>query len=193
MVELVYPTRKGDYLTFYEWLPDEQAAQESGATCSCVCLSPTECDSVEAGVKVGALRVRAKVSSPNILTSEEARSILDTMGPATNLQIFSSLKEVPVTYAMPPAVDIPINADGIQELTLVVTPDGYSPQHFAVQKGVPVILTFRQVGQVGCGDELLIQWGEDKSAYIDLASPGDSQTIEFTPGETGEFVLIAPT
>ena len=192
MVELVYPTRHGDYLTFYEWLPNDQVTQESGATCSCVCLSPTDCDSVEMGVKVGSLRVRAKVTSPNILTIEEARSILDTLGPATNLQIFSSLKEVPVTYAMPPAVDIPINADGVQELILVVTPDGYSPQHFAVEKGVPVILTFRQIGQVGCGDELIFQWGQEKSATIVLASPGDSQTLEFTPAETGEFRFNCP-
>jgi hypothetical protein len=192
MVLLIYPTRRGDYLTFYEWLPNEQSTQESNTYCKCVCMSRMDCNSAEIGMKVGSLRVMAKVSAPNILTSQEARSVLDTLGPATNRQIYSSLKEVPVTFSVSPAVDVPINADGVHELTLVVSPNGYSPEHFAVLKDVPVKLTFRQIGQVGCGNELIFQWGEGKSATIYLASPSDIQTLEFTPEETGEFRFNCP-
>jgi plastocyanin domain-containing protein len=121
------------------------------------------------------------------MTSEEARAVLDTMGPAVNRQVYTSLKQVPVSFSVSPAVEIPLNADGVQEVTLVVTPNGYNPEHFSVRKGILVRLTFRQLREVGCGAELIIQWGEGKNALLTLASAGDSQTIEFTPGETGDF------
>jgi plastocyanin domain-containing protein len=123
---------------------------------------------------------------------QELQSILNTLGPATNQQVYSSLDDVPVTYALPPAVDVPINAAGIQEVTLVVTPQGYSPAHFAVKSGVPVRLIFKQLGEVGCGNELLFQWGAGQSAELKLASPSDSQVLEFTPTETGDFRFNCP-
>jgi plastocyanin domain-containing protein len=141
---------------------------------------------------VGSLRVLVRLSATNFLTREQMRSILDSLGPAINQQIFTSLDEVPITYNLPPSVDIPINSAGVQELTLVVTPNGYSPEHFAVQKGVPVVLTFRQTGQVGCGDELIFQWGQGQSATLELASLTDIQTLEFTPAETGDFSFNCP-
>jgi plastocyanin domain-containing protein len=99
---------------------------------------------------------------------------------------------VPVTHFLPPAVHVPINAAGIQELTLVVTPQGYSPAHLAVKVGVPVRLIFRQLGVVGCGNELLFQWGTGQSAELKLASPGDSQVLEFTPAQIGDFRFNCP-
>ena len=192
MIELIYPTRRGDTLTFYEWLPNDQDAESSKPYCMCMCISQTNCNFEELGMSVGSLRVLAKVSQPNIVTNEEARSIVDTLGPAVNRQIFSSLKEVPVTYSVSPAIDVPINTDGVQELTLVVTPNGYSPEHFAVQKGIPVKLTFRQVGQVGCGNQLIFHWQDGKNATLTLASSSDIQTLEFTPGETGDFRFNCP-
>ncbi|OGO31772.1 MAG: hypothetical protein A2136_03640 [Chloroflexi bacterium RBG_16_54_11] len=192
MVQIVYLTRRGESLTFNEWLPFEQEATETSAYCMCICAARMDCASGEVGMKIGSLRLTARVSAPDILTSEEARSVLDTLGPAVNRQIYTSLKEVPLSYSAPPAVEVPINADGVQEVTLVVTPNGYSPEHFAVKKDVPVNLTFRQVGQVGCGNELIFQWGEDKSATLYLATPGDSQTLEFTPAETSEFRFNCP-
>ncbi len=191
MIELVYPTRRGDTLTFYEWLPNDQDAVGK-AYCKCMCISRTNCNFEELGMSVGSLRVMAKVSQPNIVTSEEARSIVDTLGPAVNRQIFSSLKEVPVTYSVSPAIDVPINAEGVQELTLVVTPNGYSPEHFSVQQGIPVKLTFRQIGQVGCGNEMIFQWDNGKSTTLTLASSSDIQTLEFTPREAGDFRFNCP-
>jgi len=193
MVELVYQTRRGEYLTLYEWLPGERdTVERKAAYCMCKCTSLQDCDSVEMGISVDSLRVMVRVSTPGLMTYEEARAILDTLGPAVNRQTYSSLSEVPISYSAPPAVEIPINPDGIQEVTLVVTPNGYDPEHFAVQKDVPVILSFRQIGQVGCGNELIFQWGDGKSATIILASPGDVQTLEFTPQETGEFRFNCP-
>ena len=192
MIVLTYPTRRGDSLTFFEWLPADQSADGQRPYCKCVCTARTSCNFQELGFSIGSLRVMAKVSKPNIVTSEEARTILDTLGPAMNRQIYSSLNQVPVTFSVPPAVDISVNAVGVQELTLVVTPNGYSPVHFAVQKGIPVKLIFRQLGQVGCGDQLIIQWGNGKSATLSLTSSSDIQTLEFTPNESGDFRFNCP-
>lgn len=192
MVELVYPTRHGDTLVFYEWLPTEQTPGAQTAYCSCACMSRTQCNFTEMGLSVGSLRVMAKVSSLKIVSGEEARTIIDTLGPAMNRQVYSSLEDVSVTYSVSPAVDVPVNSDGIQELTLVVTPNGYSPEHFAVEKDLPVRLIFRQVGQVGCGNQLLIQYGKEKSATLTLDSISDSQVLEFTPREAGDFRFNCP-
>ena len=80
MIELVYPTRRGDTLTFYEWLPNDQGAESSKPYCMCMCISQTNCNFEELGMSVGSLRVMAKVSQPNIVTSEEARSYCRHVG-----------------------------------------------------------------------------------------------------------------
>ncbi len=192
MVELIYPTRHGDTLTLYEWLPSEQDAGGQRTYCKCACVSRMNCNTAEMGLSIGPLRLMVNVSAPDMLTSQELIFIIDTLGPAMNRQIYSSMKEVPVSDTVPEAVNVPINADGVQEVTLVVTPNGYSPVHFAVQRGVPVILTFRQTGYVGCGDELIFQWGEDESTTLKLRAANDVQTLEFTPGETGDFRFNCP-
>jgi hypothetical protein len=192
MIQLVYPTRRGENLTFYEWLPTEQEIQQTSTAGSCSCMSQVTVTPTEAGEKGDSLRVRAVASAPTVLNSDEARTVLDTLGPAMNQQIFTSLKEVPLAYALPPAVDVPINEAGIQEITLVVTPSGYSPPHFAVKTDVPVVLTFRQLGQVGCGNELIFQWEKNETATLYLPFPTDVKTLEFTPGEAGEFRFYCP-
>ena len=58
-------------------------------------------------MSIGSLRVMAKVSKPNMVTSEEARTIIDTLGPATNRQVYSSLKQVPVTVLSTPCSGYP--------------------------------------------------------------------------------------
>ena len=141
---------------------------------------------------VDQLLVNVKVSAATIFTVEELLFVLNTLGPAANSQVFSSVQDVPVSAIMPPAEDVLLNAEGIQEITLVVTPQGYSPVHFAVQKGVPVRLIFRQLGQVGCGNELLFQWGAGKSATLLLETANDKQVLEFTPEQAGEFSFNCP-
>ncbi len=192
MVQLVYPTSGGDTLTLLEWQPDPQDTAAQKAYCKCMCLSSTACNPVEMGFMSGSLRLLAKISGPNILKYEEAQLILETLGPAVNRQVYSSIKEVPVSFTVPDAVNISINDAGVQEVTLVVTPQGYSPVHFAVQQGIPVKLIFRQIGQVGCGNQLIFQWSRGKSTTLNLDTAGDLQTLEFTPRETGDFPFSCP-
>jgi plastocyanin domain-containing protein len=73
-----------------------------------------------------------------------------------------------------------------------VLPEGYNPAHFSVKKGLPVRLIFRQLGQVGCGDELIFTWAKGKSTDLKLASATDKQVLEFTPQETGDFQFNCP-
>jgi plastocyanin domain-containing protein len=52
--------------------------------------------------------------------------------------------------APPPPVEIKVNDQGVQELTLVVTPGGYSPLRFAVKKGVLSLLSGTCREQLTC-------------------------------------------
>jgi hypothetical protein len=141
-------------------------------------------------LSIGSLHMIVKVSEPGILTAQELQFIFNTLGPAANSQVYSSMKEVPVSYSLPPAVAVPLNDQGVQEITLVVLPEGYNPAHFSVKRGLPVRLIFRQLGQVGCGDELIFTWG--KGTDLKLASAADKQVFEFTPQERGDFQFNCP-
>jgi hypothetical protein len=194
MIKLVYPTRKGDTLTLSEWLPTAQPGKVISNTrrCLCVCQSAEQCNMLGMELRVGLVQIRVEFSTSNLLYYEEFQFVLDTLGPATNRQVYSAIEDVPLSFSVPPAVEIPIGADGVQEVTLVVTPEGYSPVHFAVKKDLPVRLVFRQLGEVGCGNELIFQWEKHKSATLILASPAEKQILEFTPGEGGEFRFHCP-
>jgi hypothetical protein len=160
--------------------------------CICICRSSAQCDMLGSEVDVGHVRIRLALSAPNLLSSQQVQLVLDTLGPALNRQVYSQIEDVPPSYSLPPAVAAPLNAAGEQEVTLVVTPEGYAPAHFSVRKGVPVRLIFRQLGQVGCGNELIFQWGQKEAATLILASPADKQVLEFVPQETGEFPFNCP-
>ena len=214
MIQIRYPGRGGSALTFSEWLPAQPDPTQSSSVgtlqpqtvrCQCHCRSRSECDFTDMEVVIGSLHVLVETAAPSALaplpfgifadngvTAQQMQFILNTMGPAANRQIFTSMKDIPLTSSLPEAVDIPVNASGVQEVTLVVTPQGYNPAHFAVRKGLPVRVIFRQVGEVGCGDELIFQWGDGKSADLRLASADDAQTLEFTPGEAGTFAFHCP-
>jgi hypothetical protein len=215
MIQIRYPGRGGSELVFSEWLPaQEDASQASPAgealqpqtvRCRCQCRSRSECDFTDMEVRIGALHVLVKTTAPGAVTSlpfglfngsevtaQQMQFVLNTMGPAANQQIYSSMSDVPLTTSLPEAVDIPVDGNGVQAITLVVTPQGYTPAHFAVKKGVPVRVVFRQVGEVGCGNELVFQWGQGKSADLRLASADDVQTLEFTPNEAGTFAFHCP-
>jgi hypothetical protein len=215
MIQIRYPGRGGSELVFSEWLPAQAEPAQEVATegklqpqtvrCQCHCRSRTECDFTDMEVRIGALHILVETTTPSTVTllpfdllngsgvtAQQMQFILNTMGPAANRQIFTSMIDVPLAASLPEAVDIPINENGVQEVTLVVTPQGYTPAHFAVKKGVPVRVVFRQVGEVGCGDELVFQWGQGKSADLRLDSADDAQTLEFTPGDAGTFAFHCP-
>jgi hypothetical protein len=192
MIELSYPDRQGGTLVLREWLAEEQAAARQIWETWCCCGAQAACNMLEASLQLGRLRVTAQLSSAGLLSWDQKRSVLQTLRPATNGQTYTSLDKVPVTGTLPPAVKVPINADGVQALTLVVTPEGYLPPHFAVRRGVPVRLVFRQLGDVGCGDELIFTWGKGQSADLKLDSAGDAQELSFTPNQTGDFQFHCP-
>ncbi len=93
---------------------------------------------------------------------------------------------------LPPAEEVPINADGVQEVQLVVSRSGYTPTHFAVKAGIPVRVVFRQLGYVPGGNILLVRWGQQQEKYLTLSSLTDTQVLEFTPEEPGDFKFNCP-
>jgi hypothetical protein len=94
--------------------------------------------------------------------------------------------------ALPPIEEIPVDAGGVQSTVLVVSRSGYTPGHFAVKAGVPVRLTFRQLGYVPGGNILLIYWDDQPEIPLILTSPGDSEVIEFTPQVPGDYRFRCP-
>lgn len=195
MVQLIYRTHRGETLFVKEWVPVNPDMEILAAS------RPIETkwgpgwllkqgETLAAiWVDIGPLRVSIYTRDLNILPREQLLAVAETLGPASNRQVFSFVVEVPQIQEMkPPAPkEIPINDAGIQEVDLIVTPGGYDPLRFAVKKGVPVRLTFRQLGQVGCGNELNFPTGQGNMVTLKLESDTDKQVHEFTPQETGEF------
>jgi hypothetical protein len=203
MIQLSYPARHGETLVLNEWLPlnpDPAAAgSQPGSSsqyrvvrCRCHDQSGSQCGSTDMEISVGSLHILLKSSTANLITAQQMQFILKTLGPAANRQVYTAMQDVADTNSVPTAVDIPVNASGVQELTLVVTPQGYTPAHFAVKRGLAVKLTFRQLGEVGCGDEMIITWGDGKSADLKLASPDDVKTLKFTPNRPGDYPFHCP-
>ena len=195
MVELTYRSRQGAVLFIREWVPVNPDLEIMATSRPIQTKWGRGWLLNQAGnllvmwVDIGPLRIAMLSPSLQVLPQEQLLAVAETMGPASNRQVFSFIVEPPKVRQMepPPPVEIKINEEGIQELTLVVTPGGYSPLRFAVKKGVPVRLTFRMLGQVGCGNELNFPIGAGSMRSLSLSSPDDKQVLEFTPQETGNF------
>ena len=203
MAVLTYTHSSGVELVLNQWIPASSVGESppdlsaSGAPanpvpCTCVCQNWIGGDQNMLMIDVGALRVVGATSDPQILSPGHVQAILKTLGPAAGLLVYSKFEQIPITLGMPPAVEVPVNENGVQEVVLVVTPQGYNPVHFSVKKDIPVKLIFRQLGEVGCGNELYIQYGSEKPGYLILSDPGDTEVFEFTPEETGDFPLYCP-
>ncbi len=193
LVQLVYFHPLGVTLTLTEWIPvaldlpaTSNSMDPSVRICNCICRNLSQSNRLM--VDVGPVRITGETSDPLILSPEHVRVILTTLAPAGGLDTYSTIENVPLSAGLPPAEEIPVNASGVQEVVLVVTPSGYTPVHFSVKKGIPVRLIFRQLGEVGCGNELYVNWGDQKSEFLLLENPGDTEVLEFTPQKTGEFV-----
>jgi hypothetical protein len=195
MVQLTYRTRRGESLFIREWVPVNPDKEILAAS------RPIETKwgqgwflrqgekLIAIWVDIGPLRASIYTTDQNVLSREQLLAVAETMGPASNRQVFDFILHPPEVRAVepPPPLEIPINAEGVQEIDLIVTPGGYSPLRFSVQKGVPVKLTFRQLGRVGCGNELNFPTGPDHTAALKLDAPTDKQVLEFTPEVAGEF------
>lgn len=190
-IQLLYPTRKGNQMILTEWIVPETASTSpslSARRCMCMCASTDQCTMTGTEFIVGNIHIKVEFSVQNLLSYEQMQLVLDTLGPATNQQVYSDVQDVPISFSAPPAVEIPVNSDGIQEVVLVVSPEGYNPAHFSVVKDIPVRLTFVQLGQVGCGNELEIEW-DGGSRHLVLETASDKELIEFTPGQAGEYLF----
>jgi len=195
MVELTYRTRKGEPLFIREWVPVNPDMEIMATS------RPIETKwgqgwlLNQAGgllviwIDIGPLRTALMSPNMELLPEEQLLAVADTMGPASNRQVFNFIVNPPEIrqVAPPPPVEIPTSAEGLQEVDLIVTPGGYSPLRFAVKKGVPVRLTFRSLGEVGCGNELNFPTGSGGMSSLSLNSPTDQQVLEFIPQESGDF------
>jgi hypothetical protein len=195
MVQLTYSTTQGAVLFIREWVPVNPDLEVLSAS------RPIETkwgkgwlllegeDLAVIWVDVGPLRVSIYTRFLDLIKKEKILQMAETLGPASNRQIFTYVVGNPTIKEMapPPPVEIKTNAEGVQELTLVITPGGYSPIRFAVKKGVPVRLIFRQLGEVGCGNEMIFPSDPNNPVSLTLDNPGDTKVLEFTPQQTGDF------
>jgi hypothetical protein len=195
MVQLAYRTRTGVTLYVREWIPVNPDIEILSAS------RPIETKwgkgwLLVQGTSLGALWVdvgpmRASIYSQDfdVLTREQLLAMAESLGPASDRQVFTFVVDQPVVRELPPAQSFEVekNAAGVQELILVVTPGGYAPLRFAVRKGQPVKLTFQQLGEVGCGNELIFPADPANPVTLKLAHGDDKQVLEFTPRQAGEF------
>lgn len=140
-------------------------------------------------VDVGPLRISLSTPDLDVVSREQLLLAADTLGLASNLQVYSFVTKLPVIQDVtpPPPFEVKVNANGVQELNLTITPGGYSPMRFAVQRGLPVKLNFRALGEVGCGNMLIFPTGPDKYASLLLSDDHPTQVLEFTPELSGDF------
>ncbi len=144
-------------------------------------------------VEIGNLHIMGETSNPDILSRSLLQTILGTLGPASGMLVYSSIEDVPLISDLPPAVEVPVDSSGIQEVVLVVSQEGYTPVHFSVKKDIPVRLTFKQLGDVGCGNELYIDWGAQMPGYLALADIERSANSRLYPSSSGRFSLSLST
>jgi hypothetical protein len=140
-------------------------------------------------VDVGPLRVSTFSPNTDLISPEQVLQMAETLGPASQSQVFNFVVALPTVKesAPTPPFEVPINAQGVQEFTLVVTPGGYSPLRFLVKKDVPVRLTFKAIGEVGCGKELLLPVNPPDLTSIFLKSNTETKVFEWTPKTEGVF------
>lgn len=198
MVQLAYRTRTGDTLFIREWVPvnpDKEilAASRPIQTKWGQGWLLRQGEGLAAiWVDIGPLRASIYTPRQGEIQKETLLAIAENMGPASNRQVFDFILQPPEVRQVepPPPLEIPINEQGVQEVDLIVTPGGYSPLRFSVQVDVPVRLTFRQLGRVGCGNELNLPYGTNLSAGLRLNDSNDKAVFEFTPKEPGDFTFF---
>lgn len=198
MAQLTYPTKKGQPLFIRQWVPvnpDKEilaASRPVQTKWGQGWLLKQGEGLIAIWIDIGPLRASIYTPDQRLIDKEHLLAIAETMGPASNRQVFDFVVDPPEVRAVepPPPVEAALNADGVQEIDLIVTPGGYSPLRFSVQKGVPVKLTFRQLGRVGCGNELNLPYGDNLQAGLKLDDPSDKEVFEFTPHVAGDFTFF---
>jgi len=85
----------------------------------------------------------------------------------------------------PPPQEVPVNSEGVQELNLTITPGGFVPIRFEVQKGIPSN-QFRALGEVGCGNTIMVPTEGLNYAALEVTK-ADVRHYNLTPDEAGQF------
>jgi hypothetical protein len=195
-VDLTYSTRDGASIYMHQWVPANPAMETlSGSRIietkwgKGYLLTQGLDGLIALWVDIGPLRISLSSVDRGIVSREQLVQVGNTLGLASNLQVSSFVTELPQIKDIvpPPPFEVKPNAQGVQELNLIITPGGYTPMRFAVTKGVPVKITFRAMGQVGCGNTLIFPTDPQNKASLTLKTPEDSKVLEFTPPAAGEF------
>jgi hypothetical protein len=197
MVQLTYHSSQGAVLFVHQWLPTNPKKEILASSFPVDTrwgdgyMLTQEESLIAIWADVGPLRVSVFSSNTEVLSTEQILEVANSLGPTSNEQVFAYLMATPSNskISMPMPVEIQPDAQGVQELTMVITPGGYSPMRFSVKKGLPVRLVFRQLGQVGSGKELIFPTGPENTAYLRLKNEGDQQVLEFTPQTAGDFTF----
>jgi hypothetical protein len=195
MVQLGYQTRKGNTLYVREWVPPNPEKEILASSRPIQTkwgrgwLLRQGGGLIALWVDVGPLRTSIFTSGVDEITQEQILAMAESLGPASNQQVFTFVVDPPQVREAPPPppFEVPLNEKGIQELTLVVTPGGYSPLRIAVKKDVPVRLNFKQLGQVGCGNEMIFPADPKNPTALRLARSFDKKVLDFTPRTPGDF------
>jgi hypothetical protein len=195
-VDMVYRTPQGASIFLRQWVPvnpDQETLNGSRLIETkwgkSYLLTEGITGLIAIWVDVGPLRVSLFTSDRDLVSREQLVLAAETLGLASNMQAYSFVTELPAIkdIAPPPPFIVKINEQGIQELNLVITPGGYSPMRFAVQKDTPVKIIFRAMGEVGCGNTMIFPADPQNPSALTLKSKEDFQVLEFTPTIPGEF------
>jgi hypothetical protein len=139
-------------------------------------------------VDIGPLRISIS-SDQTILSREQLVMSANTLGLASTLQAFTYVTDLPqIKDVVPPApFEVPVNAEGIQELNLTITPGGFSPIRFAVKQDIPVKVNFRALGDVGCGNSIVIPTENGNYASLTVTKTQPLESVTFTPHTAGNL------
>lgn len=194
-VDMIYRTRKGEALFLRQWVPANPeleilANSRPIETKWGKGLLLTQGQALLAlWVDIGPLRVSLSTSDVDIVSREKLLLTANTLGLANDILVQDFITELPVIQGVepPPPFEVALNADGVQELNLTITPGGYSPMRFAVQSGIPVKINYRAIGEVGCGDTLIFPISADETVAKQITDETPLHIIEFTPQAPGEY------
>lgn len=195
MAQLTYRTARGAGIFLRQWVPvhpdletlaNSRPIQTKWGKGSLL----TQPNLVAAWVDIGPTRISVFSTNLDTISRDQIVQVAETLGPPSlSRQVFTFIADAAPVKEMPPPppTEIQVNAQGVQEFTLVITPGGYSPLRFAVKKDIPVKMTFKQLGQVGCGNVLIFPADPQNPVALELKSETDKQVLEFTPRLAGSF------
>jgi hypothetical protein len=195
-VAMVYRTTKGASIFINQWVPANPEMEilsgsriiETRWGKSWLLSQGTE-GLINVWVDVGPLRVSLATANRDVVSREQLVMAAETLGLASDLQSYSFVTEFPQIKDMapPPPFKVAVNSQGVQEFNLTITPGGFTPIRFEVQKGIPVKITFRALGEVGCGNTITIPTEGGNYGVLEVTKTKLSDSLTFTPHEAGQF------